>query len=173
MIDDVTIAARGIVPAPTGAVFDFLADLENHWELAEDFQLLALNGGDGGRVRLRGPLGIHRTVETSVTERRPLHSMAGTARVGSGTLARVSWHLRDASCGRTCLELSADVVEVSRFDRLLLALGGRRWLERQFARIVGSLAARFAGASVAADDGARDAHALGRARRELALDPPV
>src|SRR5262245_38839102 len=106
------IQARGIVPAPPAELFGFLADLENHWELAEDFQLLALNGGDGGYVRLRGPLGIHRTAHTQVTERRPLRSMSGTARIGRRTRAHVSWTLRDARGGSaTCLELSAEVLE--------------------------------------------------------------
>jgi Polyketide cyclase / dehydrase and lipid transport len=135
------IQARGIVPASPAEVFGFLADLDNHWQLEEDFQLLALNGGDGGRVRLRGPLGIHRTAHTEVTERRPLRSMTGIARIGARTTASVSWTLRPFGSGRTCLELSAEVREASVLDRLLLAAGGRAWLERRFGRIVGRLAA--------------------------------
>jgi Polyketide cyclase / dehydrase and lipid transport len=146
-----TIQARGIVPAPPDAVFAFLADFDNHWRLADDFELLSVDGALGGRVRLRGPLGISRVADTRVTEVRAPAALAGTARLGRRTQATVSWVLSDLDGTATCLELAADVVDASTFDRLLLAAGGRRWLERRFERIVRSLGSRFESGLVPVD----------------------
>lgn len=161
------IEASGVVAASPETVFAFLADLDQHWRLADDFELLKLNGGDGGRVRMRGPFGIRRTADTHVTDLSPPHGMSGTARLGSRTHARVSWGLRPIHGGRTCLELSAEVLDASLLDRLLLAAGGRAWLERHFARIIERLA------TLACDDRLEEADALGGSRRDVALGRAV
>jgi hypothetical protein len=64
------IEAGTVVPAAPPAVFDFLSDLRNHWVVAGRWiQVVALDGdGDGGRVRIRGPLGLRRTAVTSVDQ---------------------------------------------------------------------------------------------------------
>lgn len=89
------VAAERVVAAPLPAVFDFLADLENHWLLTDRFvEVLTLErpagGGPahGGRVRIRGPLGIVRTAETRVAEAHPPRWIAGTASVGGRWLGR-------------------------------------------------------------------------------------
>lgn len=88
------------------AVFGFLADLENHWLLTDRFvEVLTLDrspdGGPahGGRVRIRGPLGLARTAETRVAEADPPHSIAGTAAVGrrfEAILATLARRMADA-----------------------------------------------------------------------------
>jgi hypothetical protein len=141
------IEAAALVPAEPQEVFDFLSDLGNHWLLASRFvEVLELDRSgpdapcDSGVVRLRGPLGIRRTARTRVTAARAPRLMIGTAEIAGGTRARVSWTLA-ARLGETRVRLAAEVDGASRLDRLLLALGGRRWLERRFAETLEVLAA--------------------------------
>jgi hypothetical protein len=147
------IVAVGRVPAPSDEVFDFLSDLENHWLLADRFiEVIELERpapgapAHGGRVRMRGPLGLSRTAVTRVADMDRPRTMAGTAEVGARTRARVSWML-SAVDGSTAVELRAEVVEAARLDRLLLAAGGAGWMRRRFQRILAALARRFSAPS--------------------------
>lgn len=124
-------------------MFEFLSDLENHWLLADGaISVVSVEPGDGGRVRMRGPLGVHRTAVTSLDEVRSPEAIGGTARVGAHTRARVTWELEPGSSG-TVVTLSANVDKATALDRLLLALGGHAWLESRFERILATLAKRF------------------------------
>jgi hypothetical protein len=144
------IAAIGTVPARVGEVFGFLSRLENHWRLADRWiEVLSLEspaGGstpaDRGRVRMRGPLGIHRTARTMVVGAEPLIGMHGTAAVGGGTTAAISWSFADRG-GVTEVRLEAEIERATTIDRLLLALGGRVWLRRRFRSVLANLVAVF------------------------------
>jgi uncharacterized protein YndB with AHSA1/START domain len=127
------------------ALFEFLSDLENHWALADRFvevvELERDNSGrpaTGGRVRLRGPLGLRRTAATRVVDVQRPSRIAGTALLGRGTLALVSWTVDPHGEG-TRVRLAAKVERASALDRVLLAVGGRRWLRRRFAKILATL----------------------------------
>jgi hypothetical protein len=139
------VEAAALVPAPPEDVFAFLSDLRNHWRLADRFvEVLTLesSGGgaaDGGRVRVRGPLGIRRTVTTRVVAAREPRLMIGTAELASGTKARVSWTIA-GRLGSSRVRLAADLERARRLDRLLLAAGGRWWLRRRFASTLERLA---------------------------------
>ena len=143
------IEAAALVPAEPQEVFAFLSDLGNHWRLAsrvvEVVERESARNGDAanrGVVRLRGPLGMRRTARTTVTAARPPRLMIGTAEIAGGTRARVSWTLA-ARLGQTRVRLAAEVENARRLDRLLLALGGRRWLERRFHETLAALAAEL------------------------------
>jgi uncharacterized protein YndB with AHSA1/START domain len=148
------IEADGVVPASPGEVFDFLSDLANHWRLVDRFvEVIELDGPpgaapDSGLVRLRGPLGVRRTVRTRVSAARRPRLIVGTAELGEHTLARVSWTLAGRP-GQTRVRLAAEVEHVGTLDRLLLELGGRAWLRRRFAHALEALAQRFAEGQVA------------------------
>ena len=134
------IAARAIVSAERPLVFAFLADLENHWLLADRFvEVLSLEGPpgarNGGKVAVRGPLGIRRTATTRVVRSDAPESMEGTAEIGRRTRARVSWTLAQHPQG-TRVRLEARVEEVGLLDRILLAMGGRRWLAHRFSKVI-------------------------------------
>ena len=137
------VNASQLIPAEREQVFEFLRDLENHWQLADGaISVLSVEPGDGGRVRMRGPVGVYRTAVTSLDEVLTPSSIAGTARVGARTRAHVRWSLESDGHG-TSVTLTAEVEDAAPFDRLLLAAGGRVWLEAQFGRILATLAERF------------------------------
>ena len=138
------IEATALVPALPDEVFGFLCDLENHWRLTgRHVEVLELNGDrDGATVRVRGPLGVRRTARTNVTASRTPRLLIGVAELPNGTRARVSWTLA-GRMNRTRVRLAANVEHAAPADRLLLALGGRRWMTRMFERALERLAARF------------------------------
>ena len=125
------IEARGTVAVPREELYARLADLRAHWRLAgrwvEPVELRA----DGGTVRLRGPLGLRRTVHTRLLEAEASQRVAGEARIGR-TRAAISWTLADAGRG-THVTLRADVLDAGPLDRALLACGGRSWMRGRFA----------------------------------------
>jgi hypothetical protein len=139
-----------VVAAPVASVFDFLADLENHWQLTDHFvEVLTLErpagGGParGGRVRIRGPLGTSRTAATRVAEAHPPRLIAGTASVGRRTEAQVRWTLTPEG-QQTRVRLEAVVRRAGTLEAMLLAAGGRRWLGHRFDAILTTLARRMA-----------------------------
>jgi uncharacterized protein YndB with AHSA1/START domain len=133
----VVTAARDVSASPE-RVFAFLSDLHNHWRLEDHFAELQVLGSDGGRVRMRGPLGLARTVSTVVEEAVPNTRLRGRADVGRKTVGRVAWDIEPAG-GGSRITLSADVERASVLDRLLLAAGGRAYLRRIFARTLANL----------------------------------
>lgn len=143
------IRATGTVPAPPAAVFGYLVDLENHWQLADRFvEVVSLRRradgvSDGGCVRLRGPLGLRRTVATAVLAEDPPREIVGRAELGDRTCATVRWKLAPRP-GGTQVTLEAAVERATPLDRLLLALGGRLWLERRLAAVLDRLHERHA-----------------------------
>lgn len=142
------ICATAVVPAPRDEVFDFLADLENHWRISDRMvEVLTLDRSEGGpahggRVRLRGPLGVRRTAVTTVVLAERPAFMRGSAELGRRTLANVEWRLEESASG-TAVSLTASVQSASALDRLLLLLGGRSWLERRFRATLDHLVERF------------------------------
>ena len=152
------IGASALVPAPPEAVFSFLSDLENHWELGGPFiEVLRLDRpgrgvpADGGRVRMRGPLGVGRTAETRVTGAVAPHEMRGEARIGGTTRGHVLWTLHPDHRG-TRVTLEATPVAAAPLDRALLALGGRPWLRRRFEEVLRRLAARLSTLNASSSD---------------------
>jgi uncharacterized protein YndB with AHSA1/START domain len=138
------IEATAVVDAPPEEVFDFLRDLGNHWRLVDRLvTVISLEGDPPDRavVRLRGPLGLRRTVHTRVTASRAPRLLIGAAEMGE-TRALVSWTLA-AHVGRTRVRLAAEVQHAGTLDRLLLACGGRAWMRRRFGHGLNRLAERF------------------------------
>ena len=132
-----TIIARRQISAPGAAVIRFLADLEHHGRLApESVQVLRLSGPRGcpahALVRLTGPLGMQRTASTELLQTRLANSIAGQARIGRRTVASVAWYVQENE-GGSVVTLRATVDAASLVDRMVLLLGGQRWLARRFA----------------------------------------
>ncbi len=132
------IVASRLLPYPQERVFAFLADLRNHWQLEDAF--IELNGlrGNGGRISIRGPLGLSREARTTVAAAEPPSRMSGRAEIGDKTVGSVAWVIEPTGSGCR-VTLSARVARASALDRALLALGGRRWLSRRFDRVLETL----------------------------------
>lgn len=137
------VSAGRHVEAPAGIVYAFLAHLPNHERFThERLRLVSLSADrPGGRIAIRGPFGIRRTAETTVTELRPNSVVGGTARVGRRTSADVRWTIDTAGDGISRVALTATMLSLSPLDRLLLAIGGRRWLAQGFTVAITRLAA--------------------------------
>ena len=125
------ITARRRVARPREELYAQLAHLPGHWELAGHWVEPVELRDDGGIVQVRGPLGLRRTIHTTLSEARPPECVAGEARLGD-TVATIRWDLAAAG-DHTLVTLSARIESAGRFDRVLLGLGARRWLEGRFA----------------------------------------
>jgi Polyketide cyclase / dehydrase and lipid transport len=128
-------AGRRLSAAPD-VVLMFLADLDNHALLApRSVRVLSHDTQDGtttrALVRLRGPLGIHRTGSTELL-RMTNSSIIGRAQIRDTTVASVAWRVQSLDDG-SFVTLCATVDAARPFDALLLRFGARRWLARQFA----------------------------------------
>jgi len=117
------------VPHPPDVVFEFLSDLRNHWRLEPHFLELEDVHADGGRVRVRAPLGISRVARTSVVAAERPSLLRGLAELGRSTRGAVRWEIGPAPVGSD-VRFSAVVERASPLDRILLACGGRWWLRR-------------------------------------------
>jgi hypothetical protein len=140
------ISARRALSVGPEEAFAFLSQAHNHRRLATaKIGLRELDVTDDGELRggllvLRGPLWLRRPARTRlVSISRPGH-LAGTARVGSGTEVEVGWDLDGAGTGPTVAVLSATVTRLATPERLLLAIGGRAWVQRLFVATLERLA---------------------------------
>jgi hypothetical protein len=133
----VTVAATTLMHAPAPVVYGFLERLSNHALITGRRLRLedVTDDGLGGRIALRGPLGLRRIARTAVTTLDPPRGFGGTAVVGRRTAAHVHWGIEDAE-GGSLVTLSATITRAGVLDRLLLAAGGRQWLARSFERSV-------------------------------------
>jgi len=95
----------------------------------------------GGRVRVRGPLGLSRVAETAVARTERPRLLTGTAAVGRHTRGAVRWEIEPSVPGTSRVRFSAEVERASAFDRVVLACGGRWWLARIVSRAVQRLGA--------------------------------
>lgn len=135
-------AARDLRQSPE-RVFAFLGDLRNHWRLSRCFVEVERVDRDteGARVRIRGPLGLSRRARTRIDDAEPPRLLRGRAEVGRGTVGLIRWTIEPNGSGSR-VALEAEVVRASLPDRLVLALGGRRRLERGLREAVDRLAER-------------------------------
>lgn len=143
------IHAQIQVAAPADEVFNFLSDLENHWLVADRFiDIISLDrsgggGATGGRVTIRGPLGLRRTADTQVVGADPPRRMSGTASIGRRTRGRITWTLSTPHPDVTAVRLAASIQAAGPLDRALLLLRGRRWLQSRFQATLANLAKRW------------------------------
>lgn len=137
-----TVTSAALTAAPAHAVYAFLIRLPNHALITGRRLRLEhiASDGRGARIAMRGPLGIRRTARTSVTDLVPSQCFGGTAAVGRRTIAYVHWGIDHAETG-SLVTLTATILRAGALDRVLLALGGRRWLARSFERAVELLGA--------------------------------
>ena len=134
------MAAAAVLTISAEMAYDFLSHLPNHARIAgrrlrvESLATERL----GGRIVIRGPLGLRRTAVTTITYLTPSRGVGGIAEVGRRTAGLVDWEIQRLAAGCR-VTLRATIVRAGAFDRMLFALGGRWWLTRGFARAVALL----------------------------------
>jgi uncharacterized protein YndB with AHSA1/START domain len=141
------IATSRLVVAPPDTVFRYLEDLANHERLAPrtaDLMKLYRRPGhlDRATVRLRGPLSLRRTASTELVRTEPPRLIVGRATLGWRTTVSVSWTIATAPAG-SVVSLSATIEAAGPLDSLVLHLGGRSWIARQFSSALDALAAQL------------------------------
>ena len=139
------ISATALVPRAAASIFDFLCDLENHWLLGDRFVALESVGDRGGRIRIRGPLGVARHARATIVTALPPAAgesglLEGRAELDSGSVGRIAWRVEPQDERGARVTLEAVVERAVGIDRLLLAAGGRYWLRRSFTRTLAGLA---------------------------------
>jgi hypothetical protein len=127
----VELRAEARIDRSPERIFAFLADMRNHWQLSRRFAELEMLDMDvgGGRVRIRGPLGLSRVARTRVVSSEEPRRLLGRAEIGKGTIGSVRWEIAPAGDG-SLVTLSAMVERAAPLDRVLLGLGGAWWLRR-------------------------------------------
>lgn len=121
-------------------VYDFLARLENHFRLNDEYLRVEALRPDrrGATIKIRAPGGLRRTAHTEVTTALPPRRFGGTVTASTRTRAGAWWTI-EPSAGRARVALEAEIFPRGVVDRVLLALGGRWWLERRCRRVVARL----------------------------------
>jgi Polyketide cyclase / dehydrase and lipid transport len=137
-----TAEASAEVDAPVENVFGFLADLGNHWRLASRWiEVVTLDRAgeraDRATVRLSGPLGLARTVQTRVDSVTPPSAIRGHGTSGR-THASVSWTLTPGSQA-TRVSVEVRLIRASLADRVIWLCFGRAWLARRLQLTVSGL----------------------------------
>jgi hypothetical protein len=129
-----------VVDHPPERVYRFLARLDNHWRLNDEYLRVESLRPDrsGATISIRGPGGLRRTASTQVTTAVPPREFGGTVTTSTRTRAGARWTIEPDVDG-TRVALQAAILPRGMVDRLLLALGGRWWLERRCERVVGRL----------------------------------
>ena len=89
-------------------------------------------------MRIRGPLGLSRIATTRVLAADEPRELRGRAEIGRGTVGAVRWTIAASGSGSE-VTLAAVVERARPLDRAILALGGRRYLERGFAEALEQL----------------------------------
>jgi hypothetical protein len=85
---------------------------------------------NGGRVRIKGPVGLSRVARTTVVDAERPCLVTGTADIGRRTRGVVRWEIEPVVPGRSHVRFTAEVERASLPDRVLLTCGGRWWLRR-------------------------------------------
>lgn len=136
------IACEIVVQRPREAVFAFLADLENHWEIAGDGVVARYEQLDERSSRvLFGPPGLRRWATSRITRTEPPRLIEGEAETerSDGT---VRWTLEELAPGQTRVRFEQELRPRPVDDRIAVALSGW-WLRRHYRATLARLRARL------------------------------
>jgi hypothetical protein len=130
-----TIAADG------DALYALLCDPANQWRLATSFAPVVnlQPGSDRCDARLRLPFGMCVPASVQVEPSRRGRLLTCEIRFGHRTVAWATWIL-SPDRGTTEVDLSTQLESRSLVTRLVLLLGGRRWIARRLDTVLATLA---------------------------------
>jgi hypothetical protein len=125
----VELRAAKSIAAPPERVYAFLESFDRHVELIHDrVEPLAVDS-TGSTLRLCGPLGVRRTLSTTLTYSQSPTGIVGRVKAGQRTRGTVRWSIQHSDRG-SWVEIVGRTEVLGVLDAMLLRLGGRRWLVR-------------------------------------------
>jgi hypothetical protein len=135
------IIATRTIAADGGALHALLFDPANQWRLATSFARVTTlqPAGDRCDARLRLPLGLRVGASVQVKPSRRGRLVTCEIRVGRRTVAWATWIL-SPDRGTTEVDLAIQPESRSLVTRLVLLLGGRRWIARRLDTALATLA---------------------------------
>jgi hypothetical protein len=130
-----TVAADGNV------LYAFLLDPVSQWRLAASFAdvIRVQPAGDRCDAQLRLPFGMRLDASVQVKPSRRARLLTAEVRLGHRTVAWATWILT-ADRGTTEVDLAIQPESRSLLTRLVLLLGGRRWITRRLEMALATLA---------------------------------
>ena len=140
------VRASRTIDASPERVFSFLEEPDRHWQLlGRRLEPLRAYDGERSQARLRGPLGIHRTLWIEMASLRSPSELIGRVEAGRGrTLGTVRWLIGSTGATRSTVELTARTDVAGMLDHLLLLFGGARWLRSSLELVLDELERRMA-----------------------------
>jgi hypothetical protein len=129
------------VAADRHVLHAFLSDPVNHWRLAASFaDVVSLQpAGDRCDAKLRLPSGMRWHASVQVKPSRGTRLLTAELRLGNRTIASATWIL-SADRGTTEVDLAIQPESRSLVTRLVLLLGGRRWIAQRVETALATLA---------------------------------
>lgn len=128
----VSSAHRVVVRAERAAVFGFLTELSNHWQLLgetiESFESRIDGAGAVLHIRV-APLPVRRIVETEIVAIDEPLQIRGFAR-SRETTASIVWRLEPVDRDGTCVTLTVIARPVGICDKLIVRVGEAWWRSR-------------------------------------------
>ncbi len=131
------------IDRPREEVFAYLVDIANHAEFTDhyltDWRLTredSLGSGAGARFRMKAPLNRFAWGDLTIAEVQPPYRLVERGRGGKYNRIRMlgTYTLSGGPGGTTRVEYTYETEPPMLSDRLLEALGGRRWNRRQAGR---------------------------------------
>jgi uncharacterized protein YndB with AHSA1/START domain len=140
-VDPITVTTT--ISLPRERVFEYLADIANHAEFSDHYQVDwhltrvdPYGVGAGARFRVKAPLSRFSWADITFAEMQPPFRIVEHGRGGKFNRIRMlgTYTLSPAPGGSTKVEYTIETEPVMPSDRLMEALGGRAWNRRQAAR---------------------------------------
>ena len=134
------VAATTVVDKPPHEVFEYLADVANHWEFSDhyvkDFRLTREDSyglGAGARYRLDAPLNRFDWADVTIAELQAPRRIVLRGRTGKFNRNRMVtvYTLEPGPGDGTRVRLTIETEPAKLSDRIQEGLGGRRWMKRQ------------------------------------------
>jgi uncharacterized protein YndB with AHSA1/START domain len=131
------------IAKPRELVFEYLADIANHPEFSDHYQVDwhltrvdSYGAGAGARFRIKAPLSRFSWADMTFSELQPPFRIVERGRGGKFNRVRMlsTYTLSPGPSGTTRVEYTLETEPPMLSDRMLEALGGRRWSRRQAAR---------------------------------------
>jgi uncharacterized protein YndB with AHSA1/START domain len=144
------VTASIVIDKPRAEVFEYLLDMANRPEFSDhylgDFHLTRVDSygkGAGARFRLKTRRDRFGWADLTITDVEPPRRIVEVGRGGKFNRVRLLsvFTLSPAPGGTTRVQLTVETEPATLTDRLLEALGMRRWLRREIGRALRRLRA--------------------------------